>query len=266
MDKLEQALTEGYRFEMGKYMGDGWDYFKKGAGNFIGFMLVFLIISIVAGFTLGLIPIIGNILTSILNYILIAGVFIYTRNMLNGQGEFGDFFGGFNYVKEIVMYSLVYILLMLPAFLLVIFAVLPEGFIDVVTSSSDPQQIIEEMQYLSSSISGITILWILLAAIYLLYIGLSYSLALIFIVDRNMGFWDAMEASRKLVGKNFLSFLFMFIILGIIMIISAIPCGLGLLVTVPFTYTTLFAVYDTVVGAEDSDMDRQVEEFGNATE
>jgi len=26
MDKLEQALAQGYRFEMGKYMSDGWDY------------------------------------------------------------------------------------------------------------------------------------------------------------------------------------------------------------------------------------------------
>ncbi|MBD3165819.1 hypothetical protein GF324_04430 [bacterium] len=56
-----------------------------------------------------------------------------------------------------------------------------------------------------------------------IYLVISYTLAVPFILDRNMGFWQAMESSRKTIGKSFFGFLGLYIILFFLAILVLLP-------------------------------------------
>ena len=90
MKNTDDLLTYGYEFNLGKYFQDGWELYKKGAGNYIGFTIVFFIIVMMLIF----VPFV-NMLVTVVEYVLIAGVFIYTRNLTLNKGEFSNFFEGF---------------------------------------------------------------------------------------------------------------------------------------------------------------------------
>lgn len=83
-----------------------------------------------------------------------------------------------------------------------------------------------------------------------IYLAVSYGFTYLLIIDRNMGFWDAMETSRKAITKKWFSFFSLFLVLAIIVIVSSIPLGLGLLVTVPLSSLTIASVYRDVFQVE----------------
>ncbi|RPF20594.1 hypothetical protein [Myceligenerans xiligouense] len=68
------------------------------------------------------------------------------------------------------------------------------------------------------------------------------------VVDKGQNAWEALTASFRLVGKNFGAvFLLELALLGI-NILGAIPCGLGLLVTIPLSYLALAFAYRRLTG------------------
>ena len=77
MTRLEEVLTHGYQFDMGRYMSNGWNIFKQGAGSYIGFAILYFIIAVVIAF----VPFV-NIISSAIQYTLIGGLFIFTRNII----------------------------------------------------------------------------------------------------------------------------------------------------------------------------------------
>ncbi len=83
-----------------------------------------------------------------------------------------------------------------------------------------------------------------------IYLAVSYVFTIPLIVDREIDFWQAMEISRKFVTKNWFSlFLFLFV-LFLVNIGGALLFGVGLLVTIPFTFCSLAAAYDDLLGIE----------------
>ena len=259
MKSTDELLTHGYDFNMGKYLGDGWDLFKKGAGFYIGFTVIFFVMVMI----ISLIPFV-NLLVSIFEYVLIAGVFIYSRNLINDQGEFGNFFEGFNSFGQIFLYALVLFLFTMPAIVIFVIYLLPEGFLSSAMSGfSDAEYLMEELFASFEERMGAIIFLYLGLLLYIMYLYISYSFTLALIVDRKMLFWDAMELSRKVIAKNFFSFFGMYILLGIIMLIGTIiTCGLGLLIALPYMNTVVFSAYNNIIGPEDDMMKQNLEEFG----
>jgi uncharacterized membrane protein len=76
-----------------------------------------------------------------------------------------------------------------------------------------------------------------------LYLALAYGFTVLMIVDRGFDFWPAMEASRKLITANFLRYLLLALVLGVICIISAIPFGLGLPIAIPVCLAAHYRFY-----------------------
>lgn len=76
-----------------------------------------------------------------------------------------------------------------------------------------------------------------------IYFAVAYMLTYQFIVFGKYEFWDAMEASRKLVSKNWFSFFGLAIILLLINLLGVLALGVGLLFTIPLTYCTLYIVF-----------------------
>jgi len=74
-------------------------------------------------------------------------------------------------------------------------------------------------------------------------------------VDSKLEFWQAMEVSRKVIGKKFFMFLLMFLIIGIVAgIATAVTCGLGMFVVFPYIYCVVFAAYDDILKPQDDQL------------
>ncbi len=66
-----------------------------------------------------------------------------------------------------------------------------------------------------------------------------------FIVDQNMGFWEAMCASKKAVSASgFINHFAIFLVLTVLGIAGSFAAGLGSLVTAPFSMLLQAQVYD----------------------
>ncbi|HYW95024.1 MAG TPA: hypothetical protein VE870_05510 [Bacteroidales bacterium] len=84
-----------------------------------------------------------------------------------------------------------------------------------------------------------------------IYLSVAYTFSTLFVIFGKMDFWIAMETSRKLIGREWLSFFGLIVVLVLINILGALAFGIGLLFTIPVTSCALYAAFDDVVGAAD---------------
>jgi len=75
-----------------------------------------------------------------------------------------------------------------------------------------------------------------------IYVSVAYAFTVPLIVDKNMDVWEAMELSRKTVTKHWFKVAGLMGLLSIIIFISAIPIGIGLVWTIPLMFVTLYGL------------------------
>ena len=88
----------------------------------------------------------------------------------------------------------------------------------------------------------LTIVGFLLLILPGIYVSVAYAFTIPLIVDKNMDVWAAMEHSRKTVTKHWFKVAGLMGLLTIIMVVSAIPLGAGLVWTVPLMFVTLYGL------------------------
>ena len=71
-----------------------------------------------------------------------------------------------------------------------------------------------------------------------------------FIADKNMDFWEAMEASRKLVSQHLFEMVIFTLVLILISIAGILLCGIGLFITTPLCFAAIVIAYNELVGIE----------------
>ena len=76
-----------------------------------------------------------------------------------------------------------------------------------------------------------------------IYLMVGYSLTFGLIVDKNLSAWEAMEVSRKAIHGVWWKFFALLCLVVVITIISAIPLGIGLIWTIPFSFILMGVVY-----------------------
>jgi uncharacterized membrane protein len=74
------------------------------------------------------------------------------------------------------------------------------------------------------------------------------SFTYLFIVDRRMDFWPAIQASHELVKKNYVGFTVFILALACINIVGALACLIGLLITIPIQLAAVTVAYRELVG------------------
>jgi uncharacterized membrane protein len=103
--------------------------------------------------------------------------------------------------------------------------------------------------FLISLVGGaITALGILLLIIPGIYIAVSYSFAVQIAIDWELDFWEALEASRKLISKNWFSMFGFILVLTLINMAGILALGVGIIFTAPLTICTLLVAYDDILG------------------
>ncbi len=111
---------------------------------------------------------------------------------------------------------------------------------------------------------GVAVLMSILVAIGFLlliipgiYLSLAYMFAVPLVVEKNLGIWDAMETSRKAVTSHWFKLFFLFLIMSIILIVSALPFGIGLIWTYPMMVAMIGVMYRDIFGVEAVDASLQ---------
>lgn len=85
-----------------------------------------------------------------------------------------------------------------------------------------------------------------------IYLAVAYIFTIPLILDRKVQFWDAMEASRKIITKNWCSMFAFVFVLGSINIGGFLLLGVGMVLTTPFTGCAIIAAYEDIVGLRSS--------------
>ena len=106
-------------------------------------------------------------------------------------------------------------------------------------------------------ILGMTLLLYLLVAVGLvllvlpgIYLAVAYTMALPVLIDKNLGPWEALEASRKAITHRWWELFALHLVLGAINLATVITLGIGLIWTYPMTIIAHGIVYRRVFGAE----------------
>lgn len=85
-----------------------------------------------------------------------------------------------------------------------------------------------------------------------LLVLLTYCTTYFFILEKNLGFWDAMEASRAMVWGNFKRWLAVGLMFGIVNLAGLLCLGVGLLFTLPITHLLITLAYEEEIKARNS--------------
>jgi len=83
-----------------------------------------------------------------------------------------------------------------------------------------------------------------------IYLMFAYYLAIPLVVEKNLGPWQALEASRKAVSKRWFRFVGLGIVLLLLMVLGSIPAGIGLIWALPLMSIAFGIVYRNIFGFE----------------
>jgi hypothetical protein len=244
MKTLEELKTDKSVFSIGLAFSDGWALVSKN----LGYYILGGVIAVVIGAGVGIIPIVGSIVNNlILSPCLLAGAIYVTWRISNGKGwtDFGDMFKGFNFLQPIVVSTFIQGLLTLLFTVLIFYNFLPQLMhLFKISQGADAFTKQEEIRdaflqlFNSKFVVSLVILMIVL-----LFISVLWAFKSHFIVIYKMQAWPAMEMSRRIARHNLLELIGFFILMFIIIIISAIPCGIGLLFSLPLMIGATYSAF-----------------------
>jgi uncharacterized membrane protein len=89
-----------------------------------------------------------------------------------------------------------------------------------------------------------------------LVIAAMYKFTYLFIVDKRMDFWPAMQASHNVVRNDYFGFTMFLILLFLVNVLGAVCCIVGLLVSIPVTFAAITVAYQELVGFDPQTPDR----------
>ncbi|WP_068830612.1 hypothetical protein [Pseudomonas sp. BMS12] len=220
---VTEALGRGYDFSIGGVISEAWQRVKGTKGIIFGGLVIFYVVMFVAtsllGFVLGALGILGEAsLTAIIVGQLIVSVlasalaypFLAGINMV-GIRRAADQPVSFN---EVFSGLGLFVPLLITALLMTL------------------------LVYIGS----------LLLLIPGIYLGVAYMLAMPLVIERGLSPWQALEASRKAITQHWFKVFGLFLLLGLIMAVSMIPLGIGLIWTMPLFIISMGVLYRTIFG------------------
>jgi uncharacterized membrane protein len=75
-----------------------------------------------------------------------------------------------------------------------------------------------------------------------------YSFTYLLMIEKNLGFWDAMEESRKVIWPNIAGFTLLSFVGLLLLFLGFMLCCVGVLVTIPIYYCAVACAYRDWVG------------------
>jgi len=263
MKSIEELRETKGTFSIGLALGDGWRIVSKYLGYYIGAGVITVIISMF----IGIIPYGGAILNNlVVGPCFAASAIFITWRISKGYAwtDFGDMFKGFSYATPVLISTLIQSFVMVLIGLLCFFSLIPQ-LVDLfeLSQGSGAYQNQEEIMELFQSIffNAKTILLFCLFMLAMLLLSVVWAFKIHFIVVYKMDAWPAMELSRRVTAPNLLRLVGLFIIIGLIVIVSALPCGIGLLFSLPLSFGAIYSAFAQITGSDQPDEDSNMFDF-----
>ncbi|HEY1497588.1 MAG TPA: hypothetical protein VGF49_23680 [Candidatus Solibacter sp.] len=89
-----------------------------------------------------------------------------------------------------------------------------------------------------------------------LVVAAMYKFTYLFIVDKRMDFWPAMQASHAVVKNDYFGFTMFLILMALVNLLGALCCIIGLLISIPVTLAAITIAYQELVGFDPATPDR----------
>jgi uncharacterized membrane protein len=217
-----------------QWLGRGFWHFKQSPLGWIGAIVVFIILFLI----ISLIPLIGSIATNLLSPVIIAGLLLGAQE----QDEGGDFkvshlFAGFsNNAGQLILVGLFY---MLAIFAIVMLMMLFMGS-SVMMFAGDGSQMPADI---GSGMTAGMYVFMIVGFILMILVFMAYYFAPVLVALEGLSAFEAMKLSFSACLKNWLTFLIYGILLTVLIIVAAIPVGLGLLIAIPMINAAMYVSY-----------------------
>lgn len=217
------AIENGYEFRISNYISKAFDIFKTHVGEFIGFMLVYFVISMFTSF----IPIVGTVIGLVISPALSLGALIVAHRISTNQNvEFSNFFDGFKKLGPLVITYLMTLVIYIALFLPIVFIIGINVFLEY--DSQDPSAALG----LFENFRELGWIFVLFFLVFLyVVVSLRWSLALVYFYDYQP--LDGIIGSWKLVNIKWFHHLGFLFICGLIALGGMLALVVGLLVAIP---------------------------------
>ena len=238
----EAILTGNRRLDVGLAFSQGSELFKAHMGILIGSFMLFLLLIVATAS----VPFIGSCVQITLQGPLTGGLFILILNLIRTEtASIGDLFEGFKSFGGlfliVLVQTLIVSLVMLPGVALVI-----GGFVMEVDFRDFEGQ--NEEAVLKALGAGLLHPLTILGFLSMILLSIiSYTLIyfpLPLLADRKLGFSEAFGLGFQVSKRNFFPILKLIIIGSLVMAVSLIPCGLGLIFAGPWFYAVMAQAYE----------------------
>jgi hypothetical protein len=83
-----------------------------------------------------------------------------------------------------------------------------------------------------------------------IYLGVAWKFTLPLVIDKRMGFWEAMELSRKTVTGQWWILFALFLVAGLISALGVIACCVGVFATIPIGIAARLYAYEDLLGSQ----------------
>ena len=241
--KISRLLSEGYDFKFGDYISKAWKMLSANAGTFIVFVLIIVVVSLIAQ----LIPFIGRPASAIiLTPAFSAGYWYLARQAdQDGHAELNTGFQGFSELGKIIPVILLKMVVLSVAaipFILVVGVGLYSWYEDL---QLNPTTALDNLP--TFGLIGFVL------ALIPFYFMVSYLFALPLVLFKNMGAWEAMEASRKIVSKKWFAFFGLLFVAGFIAGLGLLLLVIGVLFTASMSSLATYSAYKDIVGFDNED-------------
>ncbi len=234
-------FARDYDLDIGGCVGNAWELLKSNFGLVFGGVAIFMLIQIgMSG--LAQIPIVG-IMVSVGSLVITGpmtgGVYYFLlKNIRRQPAEIGDVFAGFrlSFGQLLLGYIVVMLLTgmaMLPGMALMAFPI----FTMVQHHAAEAGLIL------------LALLGFIILIVPAIYLGTSWMFSLPLIIDKQMEFWPAMSASRKLVGKHWWLLFGLMVVCGLINLAGFLACCVGIFVSLPITLGAMMYAYESIFSA-----------------
>ena len=233
-EPLGAAVLSDQPLDVSLALSSGWALFKQHTGIMVGAGAIYLAILLAAVMVGAVIPF-ANIFVQ---GPLTGGLIILTLNLSRyDQADISDMFLGFKNYGWLLLVTLVQGA--------VVFAAIVPGAILIIVPVIQAQQAGGTPELAGTSIALLIVGFLLLLVLVMIAAVCTY-FWLFLVADKRGEFGEALAAGYRAGKMNFWSILGLSILLGLVVMVSAIPCGLGLIFSIPWSFAIMANAYEQI--------------------
>lgn len=204
---------------------------------------------------LGMVPFVGGLLSWILEGVLYGGLYwLFLKLIRSEEAGVGEAFAGFteNPVQLILTGVVTGLLKFIAIAIVSVPFLIPFLFaaFNLIGRSSqlDESAMGAAVLGLLKTLGVFGVIGILLGVLVSVFLAVIWMFAIPLVVDKKIGFWEAMELSRKTAMRAWLKFFGLMVLGSLIAIAGFFACCVGVFVTIPVAFGAIAYAYEDLFG------------------